>query len=334
MRITNQIQTGPRITDLSSAVDSRATVEGVAYALAACFWWGGAVFYFKAVDYVSAAEVVAHRIIWTAVLLIATLAITGRLRPCLRAIRGGNAYAKLSATAALIALSWYSNVWAVANDRVLETSLAYYIMPLVNITLGAVFLKERMRKWQIASVLLASLGVVVQGLSYGRFPIIAVVMSVTFGLYGLLRKQIAVDGTAGLAAETAILTPIALVIMLYFHQQEQLMFAHTDMQTNLLMVAAGAVTVFPLIWYVNATKKLRLSTLGIIIYMVPTITFLASVFVFNEVFGFWQFISFCCIWIALLMFTFESLWQTSRYIEWRILWSQVFSRVTRRKRPG
>jgi chloramphenicol-sensitive protein RarD len=288
--------------------ESRERGVGVAYALAACVWWGGAVFYFKAVAHVQAAEVIAHRTVWTAVLMVAGLALSGRLRTAVRAVCDGRRLALLTLTALLIAVSWYSNVWAVSHDRVLEASLGYYIMPHVNVLLGCIFLRERLRRWQTVCVLLALVGVVILGVSYGQVPAVALVMAMTFGLYGLLRKKVSVDGTVGLAAESIILIPVALIYGSFLYRRDQLSFAHIDLTTDLLLVAAGVITALPLIWYVNAAKRLPLTTLGLMMYIVPSITFLAAVFGFDEPFGMVQLVSFCFIWTALLIYSLESVW--------------------------
>ena len=204
----------------------RKTNRGVFYALAAYIWWGGAVYYFKAVTHVPAIEVIVHRTIWTALFLAVFLAVTGNLRSAMCVVRDRRTFAMLTVSALLIATSWYSYVWAVENNRVLETSFAYYLMPLISVVLGTIFLNERLRGWQLVSVLLASVGVVVQGLSYGRFPVLSLVIALSFGFYGLVRKKIKVDGTTGLCIEAVILTPLALVAMLYLRGQGQLVFSN------------------------------------------------------------------------------------------------------------
>ena len=284
------------------------TGAGIAYALAAYIWWGGIVFYFKAVAHVLPVEIIAHRAMWTAVLLVGALALSGRLKAALHTIRVSRTLAMLTATSVLIALSWYSNVWAVTHDRVLEAGLGYYIMPPVNVLLGRIFLKETLRKWQVVCVVLAFIGVIILGVSYGEVPLIALVMSISFGLYGLLRKKIPVSGTVGLAAETVILSPVAVIYILTLQHQGQLSFLSIDLTTDLLLVAAGFATALPLIWFVNAAKRLSLATLGLMTYIVPSITFLSAVLIFGEPFGIVRLASFCCVWTALLIYSLESIW--------------------------
>ena len=283
------------------------TRTGICYGLAAYLWWSGAIFWFKAVAHIPAWEVVAHRVVWSSVLLIGLLAVTSRLSTAVRTLRNRCTMITLAASSCLLTISWYVFVWAVAHDRVLETSLAYYIAPLIKVMLGRIFLRERLSTTQIVSVLLALLGMIILGASYGRVPLVSLVMAITIGFYGLLRKKAPVDATTGLAIETMILTPAALIFILYLQHQGQLLFTHLSPQTDLLLVAAGVITAVPLVWYCSALRKLRYTTMGLMMYIMPSITFLIAVFVFEEPFGAMQLVTFCCIWAALLIYTYDSI---------------------------
>jgi chloramphenicol-sensitive protein RarD len=292
---------------INKTTADKNTRAGICYGLAAYLWWSGAIFWFKAVAHVPASGVVAHRVIWSSVLLIVLLAVTGRLSKAVQTLGNRRTIITLVASSCLIATSWYVFVWAVAHDRVLETSLAYYIAPLINVMLGRIFLRERLSATQIVSVLLALLGIIILGASYGQIPFVSLIMATAFGFYGLLRKKVPVDATTGLAIETMILTPAALTFILYLQHQGQLLFGHLPPQTDLLLVTAGAVTVLPLVWYCSALRKLRYTTMGFMMYIMPSITFLIAVFVFGEPFGTTQLVTFCCIWAALLLYTYDSI---------------------------
>jgi chloramphenicol-sensitive protein RarD len=203
--------------------------------------------------------------------------------------------------------SWYVYIWAVTHDRIIETSLAYYISPLIKVLLGCVCLHERLSPAQVVSVLMAFIGVGILGISYGRIPIISLGLAFSSGFYGFLRKKLPVDATTGLAFEAIFLTPAALIFILYLLQQKQLVFAHIAPTTDLLLVAAGVITAVPLVWYCNALKRLPYANIGLMMYIMPSITFMIAVFVFQEPFGTAQLVTFCCVWASLVIYTNDSI---------------------------
>jgi chloramphenicol-sensitive protein RarD len=285
--------------------DGAGRPAGVAYGLAAFLWWGGVVFYFKAVAHVPALEVLAHRIVWSTLLLFVWLAVRGRLHEAARSLRRPRLAGLLAVTAVLIALNWGVFIWAVAHDRVLQASLGYFINPLVNVLLGFLFLGERFRRPQLVSILLAACGVTILAVRTGQVPVISLVLAFSFGLYGLLRKRLALDGVTGLAAETALLTPPALVFLLHENAAERLAFGRVDPLTDGLLVAAGVVTAVPLVWFVNAAQRLRYATVGFLQYLMPTMAFVIAVSVFREPFSRVQLLSYGCIWVALILYSVD-----------------------------
>ncbi len=280
---------------------------GVAYSLGAFLWWGCAVFYFKAIRHVSAAEILAHRILWSALLLTGFLIASGRLRSTVLAVRELRTAATLAGTTCLIACSWFVFVWAVGHERVLETSMGYFIYPLVTVALGFGFLRERFRALQVIGIFLACLAVAILGIYGGRIPLISLALAFTFGLYGLLRKQVKVDGVAGLAVETVFLSPLALSYVLYLDSAGRLVFAHTDRLTDFLLLAAGPVTTVPLVLFVNGARRLRYATIGVLQYTMPTMTFLIAVFVFGEPFDSIRLIAFVAIWAAVVVYCADTI---------------------------
>ena len=291
---------GDRLTD------RRQEKIGVAYGLSAFIWWGGCVFYFKAVAHVSPEEVLAHRIIWTALLLVGLLAMRGRLRAAAAIMWNRKKIAAIFATTVLISINWFVFIWAVANDQVLQTSLGYFINPLLNVLLGFVFLRERFRGLQVVAIVLAAVGVSIMWLDHGQVPAVALALASTFALYGLIRKTVFVEGVVGLAAETVFIAPVALLYLAYLGSTGNLVFARVDRLSDVLLFSAGIITALPMVWFVNAAQRLRLATVGLMQYIGPTLTFLIAVFVFHEPFGQTELISFALIWSALALYSFTS----------------------------
>jgi chloramphenicol-sensitive protein RarD len=285
---------------------------GVACGLGAFLWWACAVFYFKALRHVSAPEILAHRILWSSLLLVGILSARGRLRATALALRNLRTAVTLATTTCLIACIWYIFVWAVVHDRILETSMGYFIYPLVSAALGFIFLRERFRPLQLIGILLACLGVAIQWISDGRIPAISLALAFTFGFYGLLRKRVRVDGVAGLAAETFLLSPVALWYLVQLDSSGALAFAHTDRPTDLLLLAAGLVTAVPLVLFVEGAKRLRYATLGVLQYAMPTMTFVIAVFVFGEPFDLLQLIAFGVIWAAVVIYCADTVRESLR----------------------
>ena len=213
---------------------------------------------------------------------------------------------------ALVSVNWCVFVWALQNDRMLETSLGYYINPLVNMLLGGIFLAERLRMPQKIAALLASLGVVNEIVSVGILPWAGLTLAVTFGFYGLVRKKLGVDAVVGLAVETTLLLPLALGYFIYVTLQGVGSLAQGDLNQILLLGAGGLVTVFPLVCFAYAALRLPLTVLGFFQYLAPSITLLLAVFAYGEPFRPSQLITFGCIWIALLIFSVEGLYHHRR----------------------
>lgn len=285
---------------------SRSARVGVLYGLAAYGFWGMFPLYFKAVRHVRPEEVLAHRIVWSAVLLAVLVHWRGRWAAALGAVRDRRVMPTLLASTLLIAINWYTYILAVTHNHVLQASLGYFINPLVNVFLGYVFLGERLRLLQKVSVAMAAAGVLYLTLSFGRFPWIALVLASSFGLYGLLRKTVRVEALAGLAVETVLLAPIAALYMAQLAAESRLAFWHVSTGTDGLLLLAGVVTAIPLLWFTNAARRLRLSTMGFLQYLSPTGNFLLAVLVFSEPFSRDHLVTFTCIWTALAVYTLDT----------------------------
>ncbi len=292
---------------LESATDPRQTTLGIVYGLAAYLWWGFCAIYFKAVAHVPAVEVLAHRVIWSVIMLVVILRARGRLPLIRQAFRDRRTRGTLVLCTVLIANNWVIFIWAIANDQIMQASLGYFINPLVNVMLGMIFLRERLRRLQWVSLMLAFAGVLWLAIGGGQFPWIALALAFSFGFYGLLRKTVAADAMIGLTVETMLLAPLAVGYLLVAWQRGQLVFAHHTQSTDLLLLCAGAVTALPLIWFANAARRLSLTAVGFIQYIAPTLQFLLAVCVYGEPFSGTTLVAFCMIWTALLIFTIEAI---------------------------
>jgi chloramphenicol-sensitive protein RarD len=227
------------------------------------------------------------------------------------AVRSSRTLATLALSATLVASNWFTFIFGVTHDRILETSLGYYINPLVNVVLGMVFLRERLTRLQTVSVLLAAAGTLYLALSYGAIPWISLIVAFTFGFYGLLRKTVRVDSMGGLLVETALLAPVALGFLIVLAGRHAGAFVTTGGKISLLLVLAGAVTALPLIWFASAARKLPYSVIGLCQYVAPSLTFLLAVFLYGEPFTRPHAVAFGCIWTALAIFTAD-MWQRQR----------------------
>jgi chloramphenicol-sensitive protein RarD len=214
-------------------------------------------------------------------------------------------------TTGLIAINWFTFIWAVGHDRVLQASLGYYINPLVNVALGFVFLKERPRRAQWIAVALATVAVATLTWQMGRLPIIALVLAFSFGIYGLLRKTMRAEALVGLAVETTLLLPVAAGYLIWLARNGAMHFGRVTFTDDVLLVAAGVVTALPLLWFANAARRLKYTTVGLLQYIAPSLQFLTAVLVFGEALRLGQILAFALIWVALAVYT-QDAWRQPR----------------------
>lgn len=283
------------------------TRKGVLYGVGAYVFWGLSIFYFKAIAHVPAAEILAHRILWSVPLLFGWLAWRGRLGDLRAVLREKRTVLTLLVTTLLIGTNWLIFIVAVSSGRVIQSSLGYYINPLLNVVLGMVFLGERLRRLQWGSVFLAAAGVAYLAATFGSFPLISLVLAGTFSLYGLLRKTVPADGPVGLAVETALLLPVVLGYLAVQIGRGDLAFLQVNRTTDLLLLLAGLVTTLPLLWFTNAVRRLRLATVGFIQYLSPSLQLLTAVLVYKEPFTRTHLVTFSCIWAALALYSADAL---------------------------
>jgi chloramphenicol-sensitive protein RarD len=287
---------------MSNSID-----RGVIYGASAYVTWGIIPIFWKFLGHVSAVEIVTHRIVWTLVFALAALAAWERLPKLWSALRSPRTVVALVVSALLIALNWGLFIWAVTTDRIIDTSLGYYINPLVSFMLGVVWLGERLTKIQIAAIGLAVLGVINQTVALGYLPWISLVLAASFGIYGLIRKTVAVESLEGLTIEAVILAPVSLGYIVYLVATEQGAFFHVSLTTDLLLVTAGPITAIPLLLFAAGARLVRLSTMGFLQYLAPSISLLLAVFLYHEPFTQAHAVTFALIWSALALVTWEAL---------------------------
>lgn len=271
--------------------------------------WGLFPLYFHILSAVPSAEVLAHRVIGSAVLLLAWAAWSGGVRQILGELRNPRRLAFYTVTTILISANWWIFIWAVQIGRTLEASLGYYINPLVNVMLGVIFLAERPSRRQWLAIAIAAGGVGWLVLTQGVIPWVSLALALTFGSYALIRKMAGFDAMLGLTIETLLLAPLAAAALIWWTANGQIAFAHQGLSTDLLLFAAGLVTVLPLVCFLEAGLRLKMATLGIVQYLTPSMQFLLAVFVFHEHFDSARSVTFVCIWLALAIYTADALRQ-------------------------
>jgi chloramphenicol-sensitive protein RarD len=285
----------------------RKTLTGALYALGCFCLWGLNPVYFKTVATVPVIEVLAHRVVWSVPFLAILVALSRRWPHVADVLRNRRARSILMLTALILATNWSLYIWAVASAQIVQSGLGYYINPLVNMLLGTLVLRERLRPWQWAAVALAAAGVLNLAIAYGEFPWLAVSLAVTFGVYGLLRKIVAAESLDGLMVETLLLLPVALALLVYLAVIDAGSFGTVSTHLDLMLILAGPVTAVPLLLFAAAARKLRLAALGFCQYLSPTLQLLLAVAVYGEPFTPAHLVTFGCVWIAIVIYSLDSL---------------------------
>ncbi len=304
---------GPRYVaamNPSTRPEDRDTTRGFLFALTAYLMWGFLPLYMKALAHVSPQEVIAHRVIWSLPIALAIVASQGRLGMLLDVILTPWKLGLAAACAALISVNWGIYVWSIGSGHALDAALGYYINPLFSIFLGAVLLGERLSRAQLAAIGLAALAVAILTWEAGKLPLAALGLTVTWGFYAYLKRRMPIGANEGFTLEVLILSPLALAYAIWLGQTGQAVFL-ADPATTFLLLCAGLVTAVPLMIYANGAKGLRLSTIGIMQYIAPTMIMIFALAFFGERFGLAQWIAFPLIWAALLIYTLPMLLRVS-----------------------
>lgn len=280
------------------------TAIGLVQAFFAFVIWGLVPLYWYWLKHVPALEIMVHRVLWSFVILFGIALLRKRLYRVIIGINDKKQLSILLITALLVSSNWTLYIWAVTNGYVIESSLGYYINPLLNMLFGALFLNERLRRFQYMAIIFAFVGVLILTVNYGRLPWIALILGMTFSVYGLLRKLITLDAQTALLIETGLVVIPAFLYLIFGQHSHAII--HDTVPHQLLLIGGGAVTVLPLILMTSSLKVLTLSTVGFMQYIGPTLQFLCGLLVFKEAFNGYQLISFSFIWAGLIIYTTES----------------------------
>lgn len=283
--------------------------KGTLAALGAYFLWGLFPIYWKFLDYVPAAEILAHRMLWSFVFMLLLMAIGREWRWLKTAVSQPRTLLLFVLSATLLGINWLTYIWGVNNGYIVDTSLGYFINPLVNVLLGVLFLRERPRNGQWLAIGVATIGVVYLAVSYGVVLWISLTLAFSFAFYGLLRKTSSLNSWEGLTLETAVFFLPAFGYLLFLEVGETAAFGHISTSTTLLLLGTGIATSVPLLLFAYGARLVTLTTLGILQYIAPTMQFLIGVLIYNEPFTSQRIIGFTIIWIALAIYSGENIWE-------------------------
>ena len=285
--------------------------KGVLYGILCYGTWGFFPLYWKMLQHVPPVEILCHRMFWSMVFM-ATLFVGIRRYPVRQHVRTRRQFLLLFLTGALMAANWGVYIWAINNGHIVQSSLGYYINPLLNVLFGFLFLKERLNRVQCVSLLLAVIGVTYLTVDFGSFPLISIVLALTFALYGLVRKKIDIDATSALTVETIFMSFPALAYLVVTFLQGNNALNDFHLPTALLLAMGGVVTALPLLWFGKAAERIPLSTMGFIQYLSPSLQLLIGVIIFGEPFTTSHVVCFSCIWLGLILFSADSVIRSRR----------------------
>jgi chloramphenicol-sensitive protein RarD len=284
---------------------SQPGAAGLLFGVGAYTLWGVLPLYLHMLKAVPALQVLAHRVLWSLALLAVLILVLRRTRGIIAAARG-RTLLLLVGSALMIAINWIVYIWAVQNGHVLEASLGYFINPLVNVALGFAFLGERLRRLQAVAIAIAAVGVVLLAISGGGALWLSLLLAMSFGLYGLLRKVAAIDALGGLSVETLLLAPFSIALLIHASQTGTAAFGQSN-HMDLLLALAGLVTTAPLLLFAAAARRLPLATLGLLQYIAPSLQFAEAVLLFGEPVHTVHIITFVLIWIGCALYAFDAI---------------------------
>jgi chloramphenicol-sensitive protein RarD len=287
----------------------REAPKGIAAAAAAFAAWGLFPLYFRALQHVPATQVIAHRVLWSCLILLGCIALRGELKEVRAALADRRVVLRLALSATFISVNWLVYVWAVMNGHVVDASLGYFINPLVNVLLGIALLAERLNRAQWTAVALASAGVAYLTFVAGHLPWISLTLAFSFSSYGLIRKVVHVEALPGLAVETLLLVPCASAYLLWCEASGSGAFGHSPPGIDALLIASGPLTAITLFLFAYGTRRIPYSTVGLLQYIAPSLQLACAVFVFREPFARTHALGFALIWTALIIYAGDGLWR-------------------------
>lgn len=292
---------------MKAASHERDTPAGIAYGLVAYIWWGLLPLYFRALEPVPAAEILADRIVCSAVFLAIVVALGHRWRDMRQALVVPRTRRALLLSSLLIGVNWFVYIYAVNSGRTVEATLGYFINPLFSVFLGAVMFGERLRPGQQVAIGLAVMGVAALIFLSGAIPWIGVTLAISFGLYGAVRKATPVDGTIGLSVETIFLLPMAIAYLGWLGGHGTIAFGAVDRRLDLLILGTGVITPLPMIFFGHAARMLRLTTLGFMQYIAPSLQFVVALTLLHETVTWARLIGFAIVWLALAVYVTDTI---------------------------
>jgi chloramphenicol-sensitive protein RarD len=286
--------------------------KGVMYALGSYILWGFLPIYMKSLTGVLPLEILSHRVAWSLLLLALALTISWRWAWLREALSDRRTVITFAFTAFLLSLNWLTYIWSVVHDHIVDGTLGYFMNPLVNVLLGVIFLRERLRPGQTVAIGVATLGVVYMAVNAGVLPWVGLTLAFSFSGYALLRKVAHLDSLKGLTLETLFLAIPSVSYLAYLTTTGGAHFGVSGLRTTLLLAGSGVITAVPLLLFAAGARRISLSTLGILQYTSPTIQFLIAVYLYGEAFHFVRIIGFSLIWLALLIYSLEGLLERQR----------------------
>jgi chloramphenicol-sensitive protein RarD len=281
--------------------------SGIWYGVLAYTAWGILPLYWKLLDVIPAIEILAHRILWSFVFVFLIVLFSGKWPTLVATLSDRRNLLYTFLCGLLISLNWFTYIWAVNSNHVIEASMGYYINPLVMVLLSMTVLRERLNQWQLTAIALAATGVLILTANYGRVPWIALFLTFSFAFYGLAKKLLKVDAVTGLSLETFIVMPVALAYIFFRQVNGTGALGAVPAKTALILMGTGIVTALPLLWFAAGTRRIKFYMMGFLQYIAPSISLFLGVFIFKEYFSLSHMISFGFIWAGLLVFTLSNL---------------------------
>lgn len=281
--------------------------KGVILAIGAYLMWGIIPLYWKQLQHVGSVEILVGRVIWSFVFTVLFVLLIRQYKQMIADIKmlwkNKKQFFLLFVASVFVSLNWGIFIWAVNNGHLLQTSLGYYINPLISVLFGLIFFKEKISRATAVAVIIAAIGVGYQAILGGTIPWVSLALALTFAFYGVIKKQIPLDATRGLAIETLFVLPIAVAIYIYLMKMSEIAFMQVDWKTNLLLMGGGIVTALPLVLFAKSAQKIPLYLMGFIQFLAPTISLMLGIFLYKEPFTLTEFITFVCIWLAVFIFS-------------------------------
>ena len=290
--------------------------KGIGAAFLAYAIWGAFPLYWKMLEHVASMEILLGRVIWSFVFTVLFVLIIGKRKELMADLNylwtHPKIFWQLAGASFVISMNWYLYIWAVTHEHVIETSLGYYINPLLSVLFGVMFFQEKLSRAQWIATGIALFAVLILTINYGSVPWVAILIALSFAIYGVLKKKITFEATRGLALETLFILPFALGYYVYLFTTKQASFLHVDVKTDSLMIVSGIVTAVPLILFAKGAQNIPLYLLGFIQYISPTILLILGVVLYKEPFSEAELLAFSIIWVALLLFSGSKIFETRR----------------------